>query len=251
MPKISLKTPAEIELMAEAGHKLAMVRRELADFAKPGVTTLEIDTLATKLIKHYGAEPSFSKVPGYHHATCININDVVVHGIPGKYRLKSGDIVGIDVGLIWKGWQSDTSTTIGIGEITPANKAFLEVGQACLKKAIAQAKSGRRIADISKAMQRVEEYGYSPVQALTGHGIGHALHEEPAVPCFVVGEYKDSPVIKEGLVLAIEIMYNAGTPEVIYKNDDGWTIATADGKISGLFEETVAVTKAGPVILTV
>ncbi len=251
MPKINLKTQAQIELMAEAGHKLAQVRRELVDFAKEGVTTLAIDTLATKLIKHYGAEASFSKVPGYHHSTCINVNDVVVHGIPGKYKLKSGDVVGIDVGLIWKGWQSDTSTTIAIGKTDAATKHFLEVGQACLKKAISEAKVGKRIADISKAMQRVEEYGYSPVQALTGHGIGHNLHEEPAVPCFVVGEYKHSPVIAEGLVLAIEIMYNAGSAEVVYKNDDGWTIATADGKISGLFEETVAVTKTGPVILTI
>lgn len=229
---------------------MAVVRDALAKFVKVGVTTLQIDALADKLIAKEGAEPSFKLVPGYRHATCINVNDVVVHGIPGKYKLKSGDKVGIDVGLVWKGFHSDTSVTVSCNG-SKETQEFLEVGRACLKKAIAQAKIGKRIADISAEMQRVEEYGYSPVQALTGHGIGKHLHEEPAVPCFEVGEYAHSPLIKEGLVLAIEIMYNAGKSEVVYKNDDGWTIATADGKISGLFEETVAVTKDGPVILTV
>lgn len=238
--------------MAEGGHKLANVRNALVKFAKVGVTLSQIDAMADKLIAAEGAESSFKMVPGYHHSTCININDVVVHGVPGKYKLRDGDVVGIDVGLVWKGYHSDTSTTIAVGsKASKQTKEFLEVGQACLKKAIAQAKPGKRIDDIAIEMQRVEEYGYSPVQALTGHGIGKHLHEEPAVPCFVVGEYAHSPLIKEGMVLAIEIMYNAGTPEVVYKNEDGWTIATADGKISGLFEETVAVTKNGPVILTV
>lgn len=236
--------------MAEGGHKLAEVRRQLAEFAQVGVTTLAIDTLAEKLIRQVGAEPSFSHVPGYHHATCLSVNDEVVHGVPGKYKLKAGDVISIDVGLIWKGYQADTSTTVIVGS-NPAAEKFLEVGKKALKKAISQAKAGKRIADISREMQKVEEAGYSPVQALTGHGIGKNLHEEPAIPCFVVGEYQHSPIIKAGMVLAIEIMYNAGTSEVVYKNDDGWTIATADGKISGLFEETVAVTKSGPVVLTV
>jgi methionyl aminopeptidase len=250
MTKLNFKSTAEMKIMAEGGHKLAEIRNELAKFAKPGVTALQIDALADKLIAESGGEASFKKVKGYSHATCISVNDAVVHGIPGKRKLKVGDIASIDVGLVWKGFHTDTSVTVGIGRISKPTQDFLDVGKSCLKKAIAKAKPGNRIADISGQMQRVEEYGYSAVKALTGHGVGRQLHEEPAIPCFVVGEYRHSPVIKPGMVLAIEIMYNAGTDEVVYKNDDGWTIATADGKISGLFEETVAITKSGPVILT-
>ncbi len=250
MTKLNIKSAAEIKIMTEGGHKLAFIRNELAKFAKPGVTTLQIDSLADKLIADSGGEASFKKVKGYSHATCISVNDEVVHGIPGKRKLKVGDIASIDVGLVWKGFHTDTSVTVGIDRISKVNQEFLEVGRACLKKAISKAKPGNRVADISEQMQKVEEYGFSAVKALTGHGVGRTLHEEPAIPCFVVGEYKHSPVIKAGMVLAIEIMYNTGTDEVVYKNDDGWTIATADGKISGLFEETVAITKSGPVILT-
>jgi methionyl aminopeptidase len=250
MQKVNIKTPSQIKIMTEGGHKLAFIRDELAKFARPGLTTLEIDKFADNLIAQSGGEASFKKVKGYHHATCISVNNEVVHGVPNKRKLKEGDIASIDVGLVWKGFHTDTSVTVGIGKISKANQNFLEAGRECLKKAIAKAKPGNRVADISAQMQRIEEYGYSPVKALTGHGIGRQLHEDPAVPCFVVGEYNHSPLLRSGLVLAIEIMYNAGSDEVVYKNDDGWTIATADGKISGLFEETVAITNQGPVILT-
>jgi methionyl aminopeptidase len=173
----------------------------------------------------------------------------VVHGIPGKYRFKKGDKVGIDVGMFYQGFHTDTSTTVAID--THEHDHFLEVGRKSLKKAIEQAKPGNRIMDISTMMEKVVvEAGFSPVRALTGHGIGRQLHEEPAIPCFVVGNPKHSPKIVVGMVLAIEVMYNAGDFEVVYKNDDGWTIATADAKISGLFEDTVAITENGPVILT-
>lgn len=245
MTRMTTKTEEEIKIMAEGGGKLAIIKREVVKAVRPGITTLQLDKLADKLIVEAGGEASFKMVPGYRRATCININDTVVHGIPGSYKIKPGDKVGIDVGMFYKGYHTDTSVTVGGPE------KFLEAGRRGLKKAIDQARVGKRVADISAAMQEtVEEAGLNVVRALTGHGIGHELHEEPAIPCFVMGDYKHSPKLVEGMVIAIEIMYNQGDFEVVYKNDDGWTIVTADGKMSGLFEETVAVTAHGPVVLT-
>lgn len=231
--------------MAEGGEKLAEIRDKVARAVKPGVTGVDLDKLADRLIAQMGGKPSFKMVPGYKWATCINVNDVVVHGVPDNYKIKAGDKVGIDLGIHYKGFHTDTSITVGGPE------KFLEVGRLGLKRAIAQARIGKRVADISAAMQEtVERAGYSVVRALTGHGIGRELHEEPAIPCFGLGNYEHSPKLIPGMVLAIEIMYNQGESEVVYKNDDGWTIATKDGKISGLFEETVAITSHGPIVLT-
>lgn len=231
--------------MAEGGQRLAEIRDKVARAVKPGITGLELDRLVDKLIAKAGGEASFKMVPGYKWATCVNINDVVVHGIPDGYKIKIEDKVGIDVGMYYKGFHTDTSITVGGPE------KFLEVGRLGLKRAIAQARIGRRVADISAAMQKtVEEAGYNVVRALTGHGVGRELHEEPAIPCFVIDKYERSPKLTAGMVIAIEIMYNAGSSEVVYKNDDGWTIVTADGKISGLFEETVAIASHGPIVLT-
>lgn len=248
MSKFSLKTSDELAIMAEGGKILNKIKLTLISAVKPGTTGLELENLAMKLIKQAGAEASFAKVPGYKWATCININDVVVHGIPNATKFKNGDCVGIDVGVYYKGFHTDTSTSVIVGNHT---SNFLNIGKKALKLAISQTKVGKRVMDISKAMQvAVEKEGCSAIRALTGHGIGKNLHEQPYIPCFEMGEYTNSPKLIEGMVLAIEIMYNAGTSDVVYKNDDGWTIATADGKISGLFEETVAVTKDGPVVLT-
>lgn len=249
MPKISIKTEKEIETMATGGKILHDVKMALVAAAKPGVSGLDLENLAQKMIKAAGAEASFAKVPGYKWATCININDVVVHGIPDNTKFKKGDYVGIDVGVYYQGFHTDTSMSVRVG-YTEDDK-FLAAGRKALSDAIKTVKPGRRIADLTSAMENaVTEAGYAPVQALTGHGIGHSLHEEPAIPCFTVGRYTSSPKIEPGMVLAIEIMYNQGTAEVVYKNDDGWTVATADGKIAGLFEDTVAVTKDGYRILT-
>jgi len=255
MTKISIKTPEEIETMAEGGRKLAQIRDELAAAVRLGTSGLAIDKLADKLISKTGGKASFKMVTGYHWATCININETVVHGIPDGRIFKEGDIVGIDVGLFYKGFHTDTSTTVRVGEResrrTVEIEKFVEIGRLGLKKAIELARPGKRIWDLSQAMQlTVEKAGFSPVKALTGHGIGRALHEEPAIPCFTIGQRSDSPKIVPGMVLAIEIMYNEGTSEVVYKNRDGWTIITGDDKISGLFEETVAVMENGPQVLT-
>lgn len=256
MTKISIKTPEEIKVMAEGGQKLARVRDELAAAVRPGMTPMELDQLADKLIAKEGAKASFKMVPGYSNATCICINEEVVHGIPkAKVKFTEGDIVGIDVGIFYRGWHTDTATTVAVSSksrvLNPKTVKFLETGKKALNSAIEQVKIGKRVADISAAMQGIiEKAGYCPVQALTGHGVGRELHEEPAIPCFVLGKYEHSPKLTEGMVVAIEVMYNQGTAEVVYKDTDGWTIITADGKISGLFEETVAVTEDGPQVLT-
>lgn len=245
MTRTSLKTDEQIEVMAEGGRLLAAVRDQVAAAVRPGISGEELDKMADELISKYGGQASFKMVPGYKWATCININDVVVHGIPTKYKIKPSDKVGIDVGMFYKGFHTDTSVTVG------GPRKFLEVGKRAVTRAIAQARPGKCVADLSREMQEtIEKAGFSVVRALTGHGIGRQLHEEPAIPCFVLGKPDKSPKLVPGMVIAIEIMYNMGTYDVVYKNDDGWTISTADGKISGLFEETVAVTKSGPRILT-
>lgn len=247
---IHLKTPDEIEIMAIAGKKLAKVKNALADQVKEGVSAAEIEEMAMKMIKEEGCEPAFNKVKDYKWATCINVNEVVVHGIPhAEIVFKKGDLVSVDVGLIYHGFNSDTSISVGI-DLSPENDKFLKVGKLALDKAIAKVKPGNRIYDISREMEEtVEAAGYSTIKALVGHGIGRDLHEEPQIPCFTVGRYEDSPLIVPGMVLAVEVMYAMGRDRVEVL-EDGWTIATRDAKIAGLFEETIAVTKVKNRVLT-
>jgi len=247
---IKIKTPQEIEIMAEAGKKLSRVKNTLKEAVKPGVSAMDIEMLAQKLIKEEGAEGSFDKVPGYHWMTCINVNEGLVHGIPTKALVfKKGDVVSIDVGLYYKGFHSDTSITVGIN-VPPDVKKFLNIGQMALDKAIPQAKAGNYLYKISEAIEStIEGAGYSTIKALVGHGVGRDLHEDPQIPCFVPGRIEDSPKIVTGMVIAIEVMYAMGSDKVEVL-EDGWTIAMRDGKISALFEETVAVTENGPKVLT-
>ena len=247
---IKIKTEAEIEVMAEGGKILGKIKNALLAKIVEGENAGNIEDLADSLIKQSGAKASFKMVKGYSWATCVNVNDGVVHGIPRKSIIfKKGDVVSVDVGLFYKGFHTDTSFSCAIAP-NSETKAFLLVGKAAFKNAIEATRIGNRIYDISQAMQdTIEKAGYSPIRALVGHGIGRNLHELPQIPCFVAGERKDSPEIISGSVLAIEAMYAQGLPEVIIAND-GWTIKTKDGKIAGLFEETVAVTKSGPIVLT-
>ncbi len=247
---IRIKTDEEIKIMAEGGAKLARVKKGLAEAVKEGVSAMDIEKLAVKLIKEEGAEVSFSKVPGYHWATCINVNEGLVHGIPNPGMIfKKGDLVSVDVGVYYKGFHTDTSISVGI-DLSPENKKFFNAGQEALRKAIKQVHIDNYIYDISKAIEdTVEGAGYTTVKALVGHGVGRELHEDPQIPCFVPGDIKDSPKIKKGMVLAVEVMYAMGSDKV-HILEDGWTIAMRDGKISALFEETVAVTAKGPKILT-
>ena len=247
---ILVKSGKEIEFIAEGGKKLGRVKKALIDKVREGVSAKEIDDLANKLIKKEGGKASFKMVPRYRWATCVNVNDGVVHGIPKKEIVfKKGDVVSVDVGMIYKGFHTDTSFTVGL-EVSKEINKFLDTGKIALKKAIQEAKMGKKIFDISEAIEStLKQAGYFPIRALVGHGVGKDLHEEPQIPCFTSGKASSSPEIPEGAVLAIEVMYAMGSGDVKL-DGDGWTISTSDGTISGLFEETVAVTKNGSIIIT-
>ncbi len=236
--------------MAEGGAKLRRVRKALMAKVGAGVSAFEIEELADRLIKAEGAVPSFKMVPGYSWATCVNINDGIVHGIPKKEMVfADGDVVSVDVGLFYKGFHSDTSDTTLIG-VDPERAKFLECGRRALKAAIRQAKPGKKVSDISRAIEEtIKGGGYSPIRLLVGHGVGRELHEYPAVPCFVAKRGQDDVELVPGLVIAIEVMYAAGSPDLV-TDREGWTIRSRDGKITALFEETVAITSRGPLVLT-
>lgn len=247
---INIKSDAEVAIMAEGGKKLGRVKKGLAEAVAAGGNAAEIEALAQKLIKEEGAEVSFDKVPGYRWATCITVNEGLVHGIPVKSLVfKKGDIVSVDVGVYFKGFHTDTSITVGI-DVDPETRKFLNIGKQALANAIAKARVGNHLFEISKAIEdTIEAAGYTTIKALVGHGVGRELHEDPQIPCFVPGRIEDSPKLVRGMVLAIEVMYAAGS-DAVEVLEDGWTIAMRDGKISGLFEETVAVTDGGPKVLT-
>lgn len=251
MDKFSLKTPEELEIMKEGGKKLSFVKDELVKAAKIGVSAAEIDDLAEKLILESGGKPSFKMVKGYSWSTCINVNEGVVHGIPHKELIfKEGDLVSIDLGMYYKGFHTDTSISFDLNG-SKKIKSFLNAGKETLNNAISVVDPDNSyIYDISKAIEdTVKKYGYHPILDLTGHGIGKNLHENPYIPCFIEGLRIETPKIIPGMALAIEVMYVEGKPSLV-KENDGWTIATQDGKIAGLFEETIIVFKEGYEIIT-
>jgi methionyl aminopeptidase len=245
------KKPHELEKMIEGGKKLAEVKAHLKTMVKAGVTPLEIDREAERMIIASGGKPSFKMVPDYYWTTCININDGVVHGIPTDEPFKEGDLAKVDLGMYYKGFHTDTSFMMPVGKVDGKTQDFIDIGREALKKAIAQAKPGNKISAISRAMEDVfTKRKVYPVYDLTGHGVGKRLHEAPAVPCLWEGPLEASEVIPVGATLAIEAIYTLGSPDLVVSSKDHWTIATKDGKIAGLFEETVAVTTNGPVVLT-
>jgi methionyl aminopeptidase len=248
---IFLKTPREIKIMTEGGKRLSRVKESLIREIKPGVNAYEIEILATRLILNEGCEPSFKMVPNYKWSTCVNVNKGVVHGIPKKEIIfKKGDIVSVDIGVYYRGFHTDTSFTLGI-DLNNEKRKFLETGKKALDSAIDKARQGNKIYDISQAIELVvKKAGYSPIRALVGHGVGRNLHEDPQIPCFTDPKhYNVSPQIIEGMVLAIEVMYSKGSGEVSIE-EDGWTISSSDGTITALFEDTIAVTKKDPLVLT-
>lgn len=248
--QITPKTPEEISIMKEGGKKLAHIKKKLAEVVQEGENAYAIEELANELIDESGGKASFKMVPNYSWATCVNVNDGVVHGIPKKETIfKSGDVVSVDVGLFFKGFHTDTSLTVAI-EPDKETKKFLGAGMEALANAIEKAKAGNYIYDISKAIEdTLSKHKLVPIKALVGHGIGRALHEDPHIPCFTREKRTNTPLIPQGATMAIEVMYTNGKPDLILE-DDGWTISTRNGKIASLFEETVAVTGGGPVVLT-
>ncbi len=245
---IYLKSPTEIAVMRKNGAILKAALEKARDMATPGAVTKDIDAAIEKLILDAGAKPAFKGFQGYPASTCISINEEVVHGMPNERTLEEGDICGIDIG-VWKdGYYADGARTFAIGEISADAGKLLDVTSEALDRGIAQARAGRRLTDISHA---VESYatgmGYTVVKTLVGHGIGQQMHEEPQVPNF--GPPDQGPELEEGLVIAIEPMVNIGDSDVFTK-EDGWTIVTADKSLSAHFEDTVAITQDGPEILT-
>lgn len=239
----------KIQAMREGGAALGKIKAQLQAFVKVGTTFEAIEDKAQDLIKKAGMVPSFSTVPGYHWATCVMKNEEVCHGIPKGKRVADGDVISIDIGLINKGYHLDTSITFPVGTVSKEIEEFLHAGKVSLEKAIAQAKPGNSVYDISFAMEKpLRTKGYGVVFQLTGHGVGEQLHMDPAIPC---SPSKADKKIKlfEGQTLAIENMYTMESP-VLEEAKDGWTYVTVDGSLSGMFEETVLVTKNGPEVLT-
>ena len=246
---IHMKSAREIELMKGASRIVASILLELREQCRVGVSTADLDKIAEDLIKKNKAKPAFKGYRGFPACVCISVNDEVVHGIPSPKRiLQSGDVVGLDFGVIYDGYYGDSAMTVPIGDISPAVSNLLKVTEDSLHKGIEQAKPGNYISDISAAIQRcAEAHHFGIVKEFCGHGIGRSLHEDPPVLNYV--HNGKGPKIKPGLVLAIEPMINLGTDKVRVL-DDGWTVVTMDGKPSAHFEHTVAVTPDGPEILT-
>ncbi|MBI2195678.1 MAG: type I methionyl aminopeptidase [Candidatus Levybacteria bacterium] len=256
---VNIKTDEEIEKMRKGGKILAEVLSEVLKNAQPGVSELELDKFAQELIIKKGAEPGFKKVPGYKHAICVSTNEVVVHGIPTDYKLKEGDVFGVDCGVYYQGFNTDMAETLRVSNQKSKIKnqkyvevdKFLETGKRALEEGIKQAKAGSRVGHISKAIQdTVVGAGYSVVESLVGHGVGKDLHEDPEVPGFLAGNIEDTPLLKVGMTIAVEVIYSMGKKDVVYKGHDQWTIKTEDNSLSGLYERTIVITKQGPVVLT-
>ena len=245
---IILKSERDLELMRPACAIAGAVLNDIAAFIQPGVTTGQVDEFAAERIKSYGARSAFLGYRKYPCHTCISVNEQVVHGLAGDRQLCLGDIVSLDVGVVYSGFVGDTAKTVAVGGCGVLAQKLMDVTEKSLQEGIAQALPGKRVADISRAIQNhVESNGFSIVREFVGHGVGRSMHEEPQVPNFVDG--KASPRLRPGMTLAIEPMVNAGLPGVKILND-GWTVVTQDGSLSAHFEHTVLVTEREPEILT-
>lgn len=245
---IVLKSERDLEAMRPACVVAATVLDEVAGFIRPGVSSKQVDEFAAERIKVHGARSAFLGYRKYPCHICISVNDQVVHGLAGPNELKFGDIVSLDVGVIYNGFVGDTARTVAVGGCGVQAQRLMDVTERALYEGIAQAVSGNRVVDISRAIQNyVEGNGFGVVREFVGHGVGRSMHEEPQVPNFVEG--KSSPKLRPGMTLAIEPMVNAGRPAVKILND-GWTVVTQDGSLSAHFEHTVLITESEPEILT-
>lgn len=250
---ILLKSPEELAIMRDSSRIVSEILDEVCAAVKPGMTTGQLDRLAEELIYKKGAKPAFKGygpqgVP-FPNCLCVSVNEEIIHGIPSSRRLRAGDIVGLDFGVVYKGFFGDSARTVAVGSISRNAERLLRVTREALYAAIEQARAGNRISDIATAVQTTaENAGYSVVEEFAGHGIGRSLHEDPQVPNYF-RRGMPNPRLQEGMVIAIEPMVNEGTAALRIL-DDGWTAVTADGKLSAHFEHSVAITAAGPVILS-
>ncbi|MHC8948376.1 type I methionyl aminopeptidase [Sphingobacterium hungaricum] len=247
MSKVYYKTEEEIEQVRESANVLSQLLVEIAKEVKPGITTLSLDKLAFDFIQDHGGTPAFLNYHGFPYSLCISVNDQIVHGFPSDYVLKEGDIVSVDGGVTLNGFISDSAYTFGVGEISAEAQQLLDVTKASLYKGIEQAVVGKRVGDISYAVQEhVAPYNYGVVRELVGHGVGFHLHEKPEVPNY--GKRGVGPKLEQGLVICIEPMINAGKAGVKFW-EDGWTVSTIDGKLSAHFEQMVSIQKGKPDVL--
>ena len=246
---IIIKSEREIAVMRQAGKVVATVLRILSEKIKPGMKTKELDAIAAREVVKLGASPSFKGYHGFPASLCVSVNDEVVHGIPGERVLNEGDIVSLDFGAIYNGFQGDAAVTVGVGEISPQAKKLMETTEGALKAGISASCPGARLGDVSTAIQDyTESRGYSVVREYNGHGIGREMHEEPQIPNF--GLPGTGPVLKKGMTLALEPMVNLGDWKTRVGNDH-WAVYTADGSLSAHFEHTIAITDAEPQVLTI
>jgi methionyl aminopeptidase len=245
---VALKSPREIEAMREAGRIVADVLQELRSAVQPGITTKELDRIAEAAIRRQGAEPAFPYINDFPGSLCISLNEEVVHGIPGKRKLRSGDLVKLDTGAIYRGYHGDAAVTAGVGELTEEARRLLEVTERSLGIGIEQCRPGAHVNDIGAAIEEyITRFGFSAVRQYAGHGVGRSLHEDPSI-----AHYRQSVrgmTMRPGMVFTIEPMINAGTWETVTLRD-GWTVVTRDRRLSAQFEHTVAITDTGVEILT-
>ena len=247
MSKVIYKTEEQIEQVRESANVLSRLLVEIATVIKPGITTLSLDKLAYDFIHDNGGTSAFLNYHGFPYSLCISVNDQIVHGFPSDYIIKEGDIVSVDGGVNLNGFISDSAYTFGIGEISKEAQLLLDVTKASLQKGVEQAVAGKRVGDISSAIQEyVQPYNFGIVRELVGHGVGLHLHEKPEVPNY--GKRGSGPKLEQGLVICIEPMINAGKAGVQFW-EDGWTVSTIDGKLSAHFEQMVAIRKGQPDVL--
>ncbi len=246
---ITIKTKRQFAKMAEAGRCVAAVHEAVVEAAEVGVTLRSLDLVASEVIRGWGCQPSFLGYQGFPAHTCISPNEVIVHGIPGDYRLAEGDILSIDAGAIYEGYHADAALTIPIGEVDKESARLIEVTRRALWAGIDQVQAGRRVGDIGHAVETVAvPDGYGVVLQYVGHGIGRSMHEGPQIPNR--GPPGKGYRLRTGMAVCVEPMFNLGTPDTVTA-EDGWTVVTADGRRSAHFEHTVALTADGPVVLTV
>ena len=245
---IIIKFDEEIAAMRQAGRIVATILEILSEQVKPGMKTKELDIIAERELERLGARPSFKGYRGFPASVCVSVNDEIVHGIPGERVLKEGDIVSLDFGVIYEGFQGDAAVTVAVGRVSPEAKRLIEATRGSLEAAIAVAYPGAMLGDVSAAIQNcAESRGYSVVREYTGHGIGREMHEEPQIPNF--GLTGTGPVLKKGMTLALEPMLNAGDWHTRLA-DDHWTVLTADGSLSAHFEHTIVINDTEPEVLT-